>query len=135
VAHDTGIKTKPRWLTENYADTHTFVTVASGSTTRELELYRREYEGGAVVALGGNVEVGSGWHSLMYSVIVVPTGTYVGADSLGVHIGNAWTSADGKTMWMVFSSNGLAPSDALFRALAGNWMDSFNAVEVTMSLR
>jgi hypothetical protein len=135
IAHDMGIKTKPRWLTQNFADTQTYLTVAAGKVIRKLELYRRVYEGGAVVTLGSNVESGTEPHGLMYSVIVAPTGTYAGADSLGVHIGNAWTSADGKTLWLVFSSNGLAPSDALFAALAGNWMDSFNAVEVTLSMR
>ena len=134
IAHDMSIKTKPRWLTENFVDTQTHLTVSAAHAIGKLELYRRVYDGGAVVTLGSNVESGGEPHDLMYSMIIAPTGAYTGADSLGVHIGNAWTSADGKTLWMVFSSNGLAPSDALFGALARNWMDSFNVVEVTLSV-
>ena len=58
--------------------------------------------------------------------------TFADADTLGIRVTNAWTSADGKSTWMTFSSDGLAPSDASFSALAGNWMDSFNAVELTL---
>ena len=54
------------------------------------------------------------------------------ADTLGIRVTNAWTSADGKSTWMVFSSNGVAPPNSSFAALAGNWMDSFNAVELTL---
>ena len=60
---------------------------------------------------------------------------YVGADSLGVHIGNAWTSSDGKTLWLVFSSDQRAPRNARFTRLAGNWMDSFNLVEARLKVR
>ncbi len=58
--------------------------------------------------------------------------TFDGAGTLGIHVTNAWTSADGKSTWMTFSSNGLAPTNAAFSALAGNWMDSFNAVELSL---
>jgi chitodextrinase len=58
---------------------------------------------------------------------------FVDADTLGIRVTNAWTSADGKSTWMTFSSDGLAPPSALFSALAGNWMDSFNAVELTLT--
>jgi chitodextrinase len=54
------------------------------------------------------------------------------ADTLGIRVTNAWTSADGLSTWMVFSSNGVAPANSFFAALAGNWMDSFNAVELTL---
>ncbi|HSY04829.1 MAG TPA: hypothetical protein VK803_02715 [Steroidobacteraceae bacterium] len=60
---------------------------------------------------------------------------YAGADSLGVHIGNAWTSRDGKTLWLVFSSNQRAPQNTAFSRLAGNWMDSFNLVEARLAVR
>ena len=58
--------------------------------------------------------------------------TFVDADTLGIRVTNAWTSTDGKSTWMVFSSDGLAPTNASFAALAGNWMDCFNAVELTL---
>ena len=41
-------------------------------------------------------------------------------DSLGVNFINAFTSADGLTMWAVFSSDGIAPSTALLPGLANN---------------
>jgi hypothetical protein len=56
------------------------------------------------------------------------------ADSLGVHIGNAWTSADGKSLWLVFASNGKAPRNARFKQLAGKWLDSFNVVEARLKV-
>jgi hypothetical protein len=55
-----------------------------------------------------------------------------GGDSLGINFSNAWTSADGKTMWATFSSDGTAPSSALMKGLAGKDFDSFNLVSVTL---
>jgi hypothetical protein len=49
-----------------------------------------------------------------------------------VHIGNAWTSHDGRKLWLVFSSDGRAPPDARFKQLAGRWLDSFNVVEARL---
>jgi hypothetical protein len=60
---------------------------------------------------------------------------YKGSDALGVHIGNGWTSADGKTLWIVFSSDGKAPREARFKRLAGKWLDSLNVVEAKLGAR
>jgi len=57
-------------------------------------------------------------------------GTAAGG-SLGVHPVNAWSSPDGKTLWLTFSSDGKAPADALFPP-AGTQMDSFNLLSVTL---
>ncbi|MFZ1006988.1 MAG: hypothetical protein WAN65_09135, partial [Candidatus Sulfotelmatobacter sp.] len=59
--------------------------------------------------------------------------TYVDMDTLGHNIVGAWTSADGKTLQIVFSSDGLAPTNSSFSALAGNNMDSFNLVEAILT--
>jgi len=71
-----------------------------------------------------------GWGNLGYGTW--NGSTFVGGDTLGIRVTNAWTSADGESTWMVFSSDGLAPTNASFSALAGNWMDSFNAVELIL---
>ena len=54
--------------------------------------------------------------------------------TLGVHPVNAWTSTDGLTLWMTYSSDGKAPEGALFPP-AGTSLDSFNLVKVELSLR
>ncbi len=57
-------------------------------------------------------------------------GTAAG-ESLGVHIINAWTSADGLTLWMTYSSNGRAPEGAAFPP-AGTSLDSFNLISARL---
>jgi hypothetical protein len=52
-------------------------------------------------------------------------------DSLGINFINKWSSAT--TMWAVFSSNGLASTGASLPSLAGQSMDSFNLVSVTLN--
>ena len=61
------------------------------------------------------------------------TGT-TGGDSLGINFVNAWTSADGATMWAQFSSDGVAPAEALLAPLAGKAFDSYSLVSVTLGL-
>jgi len=51
----------------------------------------------------------------------------------GINFAPKWTSADGKTMWIVFSSNGLASSSASLVSLQGQELDSFSAVPVTFT--
>jgi hypothetical protein len=50
-----------------------------------------------------------------------------GGNSIGVHVVNAWTSPDGLDLWLTYSSDGKAPSGALFPP-AGTSMDSLNVV-------
>jgi hypothetical protein len=57
-----------------------------------------------------------------------------GGGSLGVHIVNAWTSRNGLSLWMTYSSDGRAPPDALFPP-AGTMLDSFNLVQAQLVLR
>ena len=57
-----------------------------------------------------------------------------GGESLGVHIVNAWTSRDGLTLWMTYSSDGNAPHGALFPP-EGTALDSFNLVSARLILR
>jgi hypothetical protein len=52
-------------------------------------------------------------------------------DSLGINFINKWSSAT--TMWAVFSSNGAASTSASLPSLAGQSMDSFNLVSVTLN--
>jgi hypothetical protein len=52
-------------------------------------------------------------------------------DSLGINFINKWSSAT--TMWAVFSSDGLASAGASLPSLAGQSMDSFNLVSVTLN--
>lgn len=54
-----------------------------------------------------------------------------GGGSLGVHIVNAWTSKDGLSLWMTYSSDGKAPDNALFPP-AGTPLDSFNLVHAQL---
>jgi hypothetical protein len=51
--------------------------------------------------------------------------------SLGVHAINAWTSPDGETMWMAYSSDGVAPPEAAFPA-PGIKLDAFQLVRVRL---
>lgn len=76
-----------------------------------------------------------GWGNLGAGEWKTSRSRYLGADSLGAHIGNGWTSADGKTLWIAFSSDGKAPRNARLTRLAGHWMDSLNVVEAKLRTR
>jgi hypothetical protein len=52
-------------------------------------------------------------------------------DSLGINFINKWSTAN--TMWAVFSSDGTASTSASLPSLAGQSMDSFSLVSVTLS--
>jgi hypothetical protein len=81
------------------------------------------------------------WTTISYNNIDLQTGTggwanlgKAGGGSLGVHIVNAWTSPDGLSLWMTYSSDGKAPDGALFPP-AGTMLDSFNLVPAQLVLR
>lgn len=64
------------------------------------------------------------------------TGTTFGTghgESLGVNFLDKWTSSDGKTMWVVFSSDGTAGNSADLVSLQGKSLDSFSAVPITFT--
>jgi hypothetical protein len=74
------------------------------------------------------------WTTISYNNIDPQTGPggwanlgIAGGESLGVHLVNAWTSADGLSLWFIYSSDGTAPAGALFPP-AGTKLDSFNLV-------
>ncbi len=54
-------------------------------------------------------------------------------DGLGVNFLDKWTSADGKTLWVVFSSDGTASPFATLIPLQKKSMDSFIAVPITLT--
>ena len=81
------------------------------------------------------------WTTVSYNNIDPQTGDggwanlgKAGGGSLGVHIVNAWTSQDGLSLWMTYSSDGKAPDGALFPP-AGTMLDSFNLVHAQLVLR
>jgi hypothetical protein len=78
------------------------------------------------------------WTTISYNNIDAKTGTggwanlgTAGGGSLGVHVVNAWTSPDGLTLWLTYSSDGTAPPGASFPP-EGTAMDSFNLVRVRL---
>ena len=81
------------------------------------------------------------WTTISYNNIDLQDGTggwanlgKAGGGSLGVHIVNAWTSQDGLSLWMTYSSDGKAPAGALFPP-PGTMLDSFNLVHAQLLLR
>ena len=54
-------------------------------------------------------------------------------DGLGINFLTNWTSSDGKTLWIVFSSDGTASTSANLVSLRGKDMDSFSAVPITLT--
>ncbi len=78
------------------------------------------------------------WTAVQYRNIDARTGTggwaqlgTAAGGSLGVHPVNAWSSADGRTLWFTFSSDGKAPAESLFPP-GGTAMDSFNLVRASL---
>jgi hypothetical protein len=78
------------------------------------------------------------WRTISYQNIAPQTGRggfanlgVSAGESLGVHIVNAWTSTDGRSIWLAYSSSGAAPNDSKFPP-AGSSMDSFNLVRMEL---
>jgi hypothetical protein len=74
------------------------------------------------------------WKAILYNNINPADGSggwanlgRAGGNSLGVHVVNAWTSPDGLDLWLTYSSDGKAPTEAQFPP-AGTSMDSLNLV-------
>jgi hypothetical protein len=79
------------------------------------------------------------WTTISYNNIEPQTASggwanlgMAGGGSLGVHIVNAWTSADGLSLWFTYSSDGKAPAGALFPP-GGTMLDSFNLVRAQLT--
>jgi hypothetical protein len=74
------------------------------------------------------------WRVILYNNIKPDDGAggwanlgKAGGNSIGVHVVNAWTSPDGLDLWLTYSSDGKAPTGAMFPP-AGTSMDSLNVV-------
>jgi hypothetical protein len=106
------------------------VAVAQGPKVAEVALYESPNPWGpwSTVAYGNTNADGTGGFGDLGSNTYTPGH----GDSLGVNFVEAWTSADGLTLWAVFSSDGDAPESALLPALAGKDMDSFSLVSLTL---
>jgi len=104
-----------------------YIAVAQGGYAAQTSFYEAPNPWGPWAVISYNnidAATGSGgWANL---------GTAAG-ESLGVHIVNAWTSANGQTLWATYSSSGRAPAGALFPP-AGTAMDSFNLVRADLEL-
>lgn len=104
---------------------HRFIGVAQGDHLAQTSFYEAPHLWGP-------------WKTISYQNIDPRSGAGgfgnlgVGAgDSLGVHIINAWTSPDGRKLWMAYSSSGVAPAAAFFPP-PGSKMDSFNLVSAEL---
>jgi len=100
---------------------HAYIAVAQGRYAAQTSVYEAaELWGPWSLVAYDNLDPGSGeggWAGLGLA----------GGDALGVNLVNAWTRADGRHLWVTYSSNGVAPAQAAFPP-PGTIMDSFNAV-------
>lgn len=104
-----------------------YIGVAQGDYLAQTSFYEATNPWGpwAVVSYH-NIDASNGsggWGNL---------GTSAG-ESLGVHIVNAWTSMDGRTLWMAYSSDGEAPSGALFPP-SGSKLDALHLVRADLTV-
>jgi hypothetical protein len=104
-----------------------YIGVAQGGFLAQTSFYEAPHPWGPWTTISyNNIDAatgGGGWGNL---------GSAAG-DSLGVHPVNAWTSADGQTMWMTYSSSGKAPAGALFPP-PGSGLDAFHLLSVDLGL-
>jgi hypothetical protein len=106
---------------------HRYIATAQGAYIGQTSFYDAPHPWGP-------------WTTISYNNIDPQTGTggwanlgKAGGGSLGVHVVNAWTSADGRSLWLTYSSDGKAPAGALFPP-AGTMLDSFNLVSARLIL-
>jgi hypothetical protein len=104
-----------------------FIGVAQGNFLAQTSFYESVNPWGPWATISyHNIEAADGsggWGNL---------GSAAG-ESLGVHPVNAWTSADGRTLWMVYSSDGRAGPDALFPR-PGTKLDAFHLLRVDLDV-
>jgi hypothetical protein len=105
-----------------------YIGVAQGDYLAQTSFYDAPHPWGPWTRIAyHNIEAvtgNGGWGNL---------GTAAGG-SLGVHPVNAWTSADGKTLWLAFSSDGKAPTGALFPP-AGSGLDAFQLLRMDLEVK
>lgn len=75
-----------------------------------------------------------GWGNLGAGISLTGWGGGSHGDGLGINFVDKWTSVNGETMWVVFSSDGDASTSASLTALQGQNMDGFSAVPLTLTL-
>jgi hypothetical protein len=104
-----------------------YIGVAQGDYLAQTSFYDAPQPWGPWTSIAyHNIEAatgGGGWGNL---------GAAAGG-SLGVHPVNAWTSADGRTLWLTFSSDGKAPPGALFPP-PGSGLDAFQLVRMDLEV-
>lgn len=104
-----------------------FIGIAQGDYLAQTSFYEAVNPWGPWTTIAyHNIDAASGaggWGNL---------GTAAG-ESLGVHAVNAWTSSDGLSMWMTYSSDGEAPPAALFPA-PGSKLDAFHLLRVDLQV-
>lgn len=76
-----------------------------------------------------------GWGNLGQGISLTGWGASGHGSGLGINFAPKWTSANGQTMWIVFSSDGTASTSASLVALRGQNMDGFIAVPITITLK
>ncbi|HWM65815.1 MAG TPA: hypothetical protein VNO35_04475 [Steroidobacteraceae bacterium] len=106
---------------------HRYLGIAQGACVGQTSLYEAPEPWGPWHVIQYNnidpVDGGGGWGRL---------GTKSGG-AMGVHIVNAWTSPDGSTIWLSYSSDGVAPEGAAFPP-AGSSMDSLNLIPAHLTV-
>ena len=107
-----------------------FIAEGQGGFVNQAAFYDAPNPWGPWTSIGyynSNVDNTAGWGSLGTTAFAFgKTG-----DSLGINFINKWSSSS--TMWLVFSSNGVASTSARLPSLAGQSMDSFSLVSVTLN--
>jgi hypothetical protein len=102
-----------------------YIGVAQGNFVSQTSFYDAPHPWGPWTTISYNnidpATASGGWANLGMA----------GGESLGVHIVNAWTSRDGLSLWMTYSSDGKAPTGASFPP-EGTLMDSFNLVSARL---
>jgi hypothetical protein len=104
-----------------------FIGVAQGNYLAQTSFYESANPWGPWATISyNNIDAASGaggWGNLG-----------IGAgESLGVHAVNAWTGADGKSMWVTYSSDGVSPAGAAFPP-AGAKLDALHLVRVDLQV-
>jgi hypothetical protein len=106
---------------------HRFLGIAQGGYVGQTSFYEAPEPWGPWHVIQYNnidpVDGGGGWARL---------GIKAGGN-LGAHIVNAWTSPDGLSLWISYSSNGVAPEDSAFPP-AGSSMDSLNLIPAHLTV-
>jgi hypothetical protein len=109
-----------------------FIAMGQGGSVNEAAFYDAPFPWGPFTTIAyfpSNLDNTGGWGNLGSTAFKGGHG-----DALGINFINKWTSYDGLTMWATFSSDKTAGTGADLTSLAGQDMDSFSLVSVTLTL-